>query len=139
MAIVATDTQRLSNLVKHLYEPSTGYCFEVVTVNEAAAKTYDVGTLLGTVTATGKSKICVQSASDGSQTVSGVVVGDVLGAAHPFSVAASTDTKVLVLVRGPAHLADTALAWDASFTTQTQKDTAFANLKAAGVLIVPAK
>ena len=67
------------------------------------------------------------------------MVGDVLGAAHPFSVAATTDTKVLVLVRGPAHLADTALAWDASFTTQTQKDTAFATLKAAGVLIVPAK
>lgn len=139
MAVIATDTKRLSALIKHLYEPSTGYCFEVFTVNEAAAKTYDVGTLLGTVTATGKAKISVQSASDGSQTVSGVVVGDVLGNAGPISVAATTDTKVLVLVRGPAHLADTALVWDATFDTQAKKDTAFANLKAAGVLIVPAK
>lgn len=139
MAIVATDTQRLSNLVKHLYEPSTGYCFEVVTVNEAAAKTYGVGTLLGTVTATGKSKIAVETAVDGSKLVTGVVVGDVLGEAHPFTVAANTDTKVLVLVRGPAHLSDAGIQWDASYDNQTKKDTAFATLKAAGVLIVPAK
>lgn len=139
MAVIATDTTRLSNLIKHLYEPSTGYAFEVFTVNEAAAKTYDVGTPLGTVTATGKAKISVQTASDGSQTVSGVVVGDVLGDAHPFTVAATTDTKVLVLVRGPAHLSDAGLKWDASFDTQAKKDTAFATLKAAGVLIVPAK
>jgi len=139
MAVIATDTKRLSALIKHLYEPSTGYCFEVVTVNEAAAKTYDVGTLLGTVTATGKSKIAVETAVDGSKVVTGVVVGDVLGEAHPFNVAATTDTKVLVLTRGPAHLADTALIWDATYDNQTKKDTAFATLKAAGVLIVPAK
>ena len=139
MAVIATDTQRLSNLVKHLYEPATGYCFEVVTVNEAAAKTYDVGTLLGTVTATGKSKIAVETAVDGSKVVTGVVVGDVLGEAHPFNVAATTDTKVLVLVRGPAHLSDAGIKWDATYDNQTKKDTAFATLKAAGVLIVPAK
>ncbi len=139
MAVIATDTQRLSALVKFEFEPSNGFCKEVFTVNEAAAKSYDVGTVLGIVTATGKAKICVQSASDGSQVAAGVVVGDILGDAHPFSVAATTDTKVLVIARGPVELADTAIKWDASFTTQAQKDTAFATLKAAGVLIVPAK
>lgn len=139
MALISVDTYRLSNLLKHVYEPSNGFCYEVVTVNESAAKTYDVGTVLGTVTATGKAKISVQSAADGSQTVSGIVIGDVLGEAHPIAIAANTDTKVLVLVRGPAEVSDFGLKWDASFDTQAKKDTAFANLKAAGVLIVPAK
>ncbi len=139
MAVIAVDSTRLSNLLKHEYEPSNGFCREVFTVNEAAAKSYDVGTVLGIVSATGKAKICVQSASDGSQVAAGVVIGDVLGDAHPFSVAATTDTKVLVLARGPVELADTAIKWDASFDTQAKKDTAFATLKAAGVLIVPAK
>ena len=66
MAIVATDTARLSNLVKHELWPETGYCRKEVTVNEATAKTYAVGTVLGKVTADGKYKIAVQTAVDGS-------------------------------------------------------------------------
>lgn len=139
MPLIATDTYRLSNLLKHVYEPSNGFCYEVVTVNESAAKTYDVGTTLGTVTATGKSKIAVETAVDGSKLLTGIVIGDVLGNAGPISIAANTDTKVLVLARGPAEVSDFGLKWDATYDTQLKKDTAFASLKAAGVLIVPAK
>ena len=135
MSVIATDTQRLSNLIKKIGVSSTDFLFEVVTVNEAAAKTYNVGTVLGTVTATGKSKIAVETAVDGSKVASGIVVGDVLGNAGPISIAATTDTKVLVLVRGHAILADAALKWDATYDTQAKKDTAMANLKAAFVLL----
>ena len=97
MATIATDTLRKSNLVKQELFPEQGYNYDAVTVNEATAKTYAVGTVLGKVTATGKYKICVQTAADGSQTAAALVVGD-------QSIAATTDTKVLALVRGPASL-----------------------------------
>ena len=41
-----------------------------------------------------------KNAADGSQNPVAVVVGDSFGNAAPFTVAASTDTKVLVLARG---------------------------------------
>ena len=30
MTIVATDRARLSNWLKHVYDPSSGYCFETL-------------------------------------------------------------------------------------------------------------
>ena len=35
MPIIAQDSQRFSNVVKHEYDPSTKYCRETVVVNEA--------------------------------------------------------------------------------------------------------
>jgi hypothetical protein len=125
--LIATDTLRFSNTVKHEYEPSLGFCREVVTVNEAAIKTYVIGTVLGVVTATGKYKISVQNAVDGSQIPAAVVVED-------KSIAATTDTKVLVIARGPAIVGKAALGLDASFGTQAQKDAAYAALAAKGIL-----
>ena len=95
MPIVAQDSQRFSNVVKHEYHPSTKYCRETVVVNEAAAKTYTVGMVLGKVTATGKYKLSVQSASDGSQNPVAIVVRDTQ------DIAATTDTKIPVIARGP--------------------------------------
>ena len=56
MTVVANDTQRLSNWLKYEEEPSLGLCHEVVTINEAAAKTLVTGTVLGKVTAVGQAK-----------------------------------------------------------------------------------
>lgn len=47
MSLVATEAPRLSSLIKHEYEPSVGFCRDVVTVYEAGAKTYPIGTVLG--------------------------------------------------------------------------------------------
>ena len=47
----ATDTFRFSHLVKHEYEPNFAYCRDVLVANEAGARTYAVGTVLGRVTA----------------------------------------------------------------------------------------
>lgn len=128
MPLIATDSLRLSNTVKHEYQPSLNFCREVVTVNEAAAKTYVIGTVLGVVTATGKYKISVQNAADGSQNPAAVVIQD-------LSIAAATDTKVLVIARGPAILGKAALGLDASFGTQAQKDAAYAALAAKNILV----
>ena len=130
MATIATGVLSKSNLVKQETFPEQGYNYDAVTVNEAAIKTYAVGTVLGKVTANGKYKICVQTAVDGSQTAAAVVVAD-------YSIAATTDTKVLAMVRGPAIVSKDALVLDASHDLQAEKDAIYASLTALGILVAP--
>ena len=127
MPIIATDTPRFSNLVKHEYEPTTGFCRESVTVNEATAATYAVGTVLGKVTATGKYKVSKAGATDGSEAVAALVLED-------KTVAATTDTKVLVMVRGQAIVSKAALIFDATYDAAA-KTTAYAVLEGKGILV----
>ena len=129
MPLLATDSQRFSNVVKHEYEPSTKYCRETVVVNEAAAKTYTVGMVLGKVTATGKYKLSVQSASDGSQNPVAIVVRDTQ------DIAATTDTKIPVIARGPVIVSKAGLVLDTTFNDATKKAAAYASLQAVGILV----
>ena len=128
MATIGVDTYRLSHLVKRELWPEQGYTRAVVTVNEAAAKTYAVGTVLGKVTASGKYKIAVETAVDGSKVADAIVVGD-------YTVPATTDTKVLVLVRGPAIVSKAALVLDATYDTDAKKVAVYAALEAKGALV----
>lgn len=132
MSVIATDTQRLSNLVK-FFESKIEVHLDKLTVNEAAIKTYDVGTVLGKVTATGKYKISVKTAVDGSEVPAAIVVWDKLGDAHSFSIAATTDTPVMALVRGKAIVADKALKLDASWNTF--ESTVYAALKTQDIFV----
>lgn len=129
MATVAIDTARLSNLVKHELWPETGYCRKEVTVNEATAKTYAVGTVLGKVTADGKYKIAVQTAVDGSAVAAAIVLAD-------QSIAATTDTKVVVYTKGPLEVSRDALVLDASYDLQAEKDVVYASLEAVGINVL---
>lgn len=136
MTVIATDSgNRFSNVVKHEYEPSLAYCRELVTVNEAGAKAYTVGTVLGKVTATGKYVISVVGAADGSADAAAIVIGDSTGVAHDFNITAATDTKVLVLARGPAILSKDALVFDASYDLDAEKQAAYALLAAKGIVL----
>lgn len=129
MSVIATDKVRLSNLLKAELWAEYGFAREVVTVNEAAAKTYAVGTVLGKVTADGKYKIAVQSAADGSQNAAAIVLED-------KSIAAATDTKLVVLVKGPAVISKNALVLDASFDLQAEKDAVYAALEAKDIKVL---
>lgn len=227
MTVIATDSKRKSNLVKHEYEPSLAFCREVLTAYEAAEATYKVGTVLGrfladgaataaaasgntgdgamgsitvtgaaklgvytlritkatanagdfnvydptgaligegtvavafsegglaftladgtdyavgdtiyiSVTGTEKVKVCKATATDGSQVPYAVVVGDSYGVDHDFTVAATTDTKVLAIVRGPALLAKTELVLDATINTTAEKNAVYAALAAKNILV----
>jgi hypothetical protein len=126
--LIATDTQRYSNTVKYELAPELAFCRESVTANETAAKTYAVGTVLGLVTATGKYKIAVQTASDGSQNAAAVVVED-------KDVAANTDTKVLALVRGPAIVSKGSLVLDATYNLDAELAAVYAALAAKNILV----
>lgn len=135
MSVIATDYSHYSNLVKKSDSDSTELFHDLITVNEAAQKSYVVGTVLGKVTATGKYKISVQNAADGSQTSVAVVVGDSFGTAAPFTVAATTDTKVLVLARGKVVVSLGALALDSTYNDATKKQAAYDSLKSVGILV----
>jgi len=129
MTILATDTKRLSNLLKAELWAELGYCREVVTVNEAAAKTYAVGTVLGKVTADGKYKIAVQTAVDGSDAAAAIVLED-------KAIAATTDTKLVVLVKGPAAISKGALVLDASYNLDAEKNVVYAALEAKNIQVL---
>lgn len=124
----ATDTFRFSHLVKHEYEPQFAYCREALVANEAAARTYVVGTVLGRVTATGKVRVAVQNAADGSQNVFAISLED-------KAVPATTDTRVLCLVRGPAIVSKAALVFDASFDLVAELNAAYAQIEALGIRV----
>lgn len=127
MALIGTENLRYSNVVKFELAPELAFCREQVTANEASAKSYVVGTVLGKVTATGKFKVSVATATDGSEVAAAVVVED-------KAVAAATDTKVLALVRGPAIVGKAGLVLDATIDTQAEKDAVYAALAAKGIL-----
>lgn len=129
MTVFATEARRFSNLVKEELWPNKGYCRAVVTVNEATAKDYVVGTALGKATADGKYKVAVVGAVDGSDTVDALVLQEV-------AVVAGTDTKVLVLVKGPAEVSKFGIVLDASFDLDAEKDAAYAALEAKGINVV---
>lgn len=129
MTVQFVDTSRFSNLVKHELWPESGYCRKEVTVNEAAIKTYVVGTVLGKVTATGKYKIAVETAVDGSKVAAALVIAD-------QSIAAATDTKVVVLQKGPAEISKGALVLDATYDNDAKKDAVYASLEAVGINVL---
>lgn len=126
MTVIATDTQRLTNWLKREFWAEQGYCRLAVTVNEASETVYESGTVLGKVTADGKYKVSVETAVDGSETADAIVI-------EGLTVPAATDTTVLVLVKGPAIVADGALKLDASYDDDVKKQAAYDALEAKGI------
>lgn len=120
MPVIATDTNRYSEVVKFEFEPSIGYTREAAVINDVAA-TLKVGTVLGKVTATGKYKVALSAASDGSQNPVAVLIADGNGVSNDLVVPANTDTRCLILARGPAIVADSALTLGTGITAAAAK------------------
>jgi len=138
MPVIATEGQyaRFSSLVKMSDTPERfEFHTDVVTANDAAS-TYTLGTVLGKVTATGKYKVSLQGAVDGTQNPAAIYLGDgKMGAIVDTAVPLNTDTAVLVLARGKVIVSKEALKLDASFGTATQKQAAYDSLKSVGILV----
>lgn len=132
MAVVATQMARMSDLIKKYGLQFPEMHFEVVTVNESVAKTYKIGQALGKVTATGKYKIAVETAVDGSKVVAALFVGDLLGQPVDTSIASATDTKVLVLVRDTI-VDKNQVILDSTYDNGTKVNQALADLAALRV------
>ena len=125
--VVASENKRMSHLVKQELWPEQGYTRAVVTYNGTAGDLL-VGRVLGKVTANGKYKIPVEGAADGSLVADAIVIEDRL------AVAANTDARVLVLLRGPAVVSRAALILDATINTQAEQDAIVNALEAKGIL-----
>jgi len=132
MTIIATETQHYSNVVKMELWIEKGFCKKMVTLNGPAA-TLPIGSVLGLVTATGKYKLVEATAVDGSQVASVVLVGNAMGQPSSVVLPATTDTKVLVIYRGPVMVADAALSFGATVTAGALTTTAQGQLVAAGI------
>ena len=130
--IIAQDTARYSDVVKHEYEPTLAFTRELVVVNDTA-KTLTLGMLLGKVTLTGKYKESVQTATDGSEAPVAVVVGKDINNLS-VAVPAATDTKVLAIVRGEAIVRKTGLKPHSSFNDATKLAAAYASLATKAIL-----
>jgi hypothetical protein len=227
VALVATETKRLGDVLKYEFEREMGFCRKAVTAYEAGAKTYTPGTVLGktlvsgsaaavagagntgngtmgsitvsshakvgqyvlrvtvassnagafellnsngsvvgtgnvasafvgaglaftladgsndfivgdtfviTVTGTEKYKILENTASDGSAAFAGIYIGASNGLGIDTSVAATTDTTVLILERGPALVAKEGLTLGASINTAAEKAALYAQMAAVGII-----
>lgn len=129
MPVIATETKRISNVLKSEYEAELAYCRLVVTVNEATAKTYVPGMVLGKITVSGKYLTAVETAVDGSKTAAAIVLFE-------QAIPASTDTKVVVLVKGPASVAKGGLILDATYNDNTKKNLVYTTLEGLGIQVL---
>jgi hypothetical protein len=127
MATIATEKYRYSHLVKEELWHEKGYCTKQVTVNDAA-QTLALGTVLGQVTVGGKYKVAKETASDGSKVGAAIVV-------EAITIPATTDTKVLVMYRGPAEVSKGALVIDATYNDATKLGVLYADFEAKGIQV----
>jgi hypothetical protein len=121
MSVIA-EPLNLGDLLK--YEAPNLYSRDRVTV--ASGQNLPLGTVVGTVTATGKFKRIDPSATDGTQVAAGVLLQAV--------DAAQTERDDGLIVARHAIVADHALAWPDAITSAEQL-TAIAQLKALGVIV----
>lgn len=128
--LIATEKYRYSNLVKEELWHEKGYCTKQVIVNDAA-QTLALGTVLGVVTVGGKYKVAVETAVDGSKVAAAVVV-------EAITIPATTDTKVLVMYRGPAEISKGALVLDATYDNDAKKLAVHDALEAKGIQVADA-
>lgn len=112
----------LSAFVKY-EESDTRYSRDDVTV--AAGQNLAIGTVVGRITASGKVAAYDNEASDGTQTAVGVLTA---------AVNASGGDAPGTIIARHAVLAKEALVFGAGVTTQAEKDAAYADLKAAGIV-----
>lgn len=127
MALIANEAQRYSNLVKEELWHEKGYCTKQVVVNDAA-QTLALGTVLGQVTVGGKYKVAKETASDGSKVGAAIVV-------EAITIPATTDTKVLVMYRGPAEISKGALVLDTTYDSDAKKLAVYDALEAKGIQV----
>ena len=119
MTIVATDRARLSNWLKHVYDPSSGYCFETLAKSSVPANAVQ-----GSVLTTAGALVAVATTANAAY----ILMEDL------NDPATALKTRVLVLARGPAKVAREALTFGADVDTDAEKDAVLAVLAGKGIL-----
>lgn len=126
MTVTATDTQRLSNLVKYEVAPEMGYCRKALAFDNTNGDVA-IGTLLGLNTA-GKWEVARKAPTSYSQ----------FGLATDAEVKLGGVAAAVGLFRGPASVSKAAIVWHASFDPAVEKNAVYAALEAQGVQVLDA-
>jgi hypothetical protein len=112
----------LGDLLKREYDRD--YCREDVEL-VASAEGYKMGAVLGKVTANGKYALSPATGSTGGETACAVLLQDV-----PVN-----GEKGLIVARGPAIVADTALVFHSSVNSDALKSAKQQQLAAFGIVV----
>lgn len=109
------------------FDLEKNYTREIVTL--LAGTDYQIGSVLGQITASGKyilSPAAVVAGSEGAETAAGVLIAAV--------DATGGDKAGLIVKRGPAIVAQDELVYDASVDTQSEIDAKRAELADLGIV-----
>lgn len=119
MTTRATSVPSVGNWLKHVYDYSSGFCFETI-----AKSSLPVGAKSGSVITAAGALVTVATTANAW----GILVDD-LGDTNM-----SENTKALVLVRGPAKVASAALTFGADVDTDPEKAAVMAVLAGKNIL-----
>ena len=119
---VLTQPPTVGDVLK--YEVNPNYTREIVTL--LMGMPYPVGSVLGRITASGKYALSANTAADGAETATAVLL---------YAVDATlADATGIVLARGPAIVSRAALAYDATVDDAAKITTKIGQLAAAGII-----
>lgn len=107
------------------FDLDKNYTREVVTLLTGTA--YKMGAVLGQITASGKYTMATATGSTGEQVAAAVLLQDV--------DASDADAAGLVIIRGPAILADSALVFGSTVDDATKKAAKVADLTKLGLVV----
>lgn len=134
MSLLLTRNPSLGALVQYEEGTYTGFCRKEVTAYEAASKSYTIGTVLG-VDEDGKYKVLSPAATDGSEVFAGIYIGNPDGDISQ-TVAATTNTTVTILFRGPASISKGALVFGSTVDTDAEKTAIYTAMEAANIQVL---
>jgi len=106
------------------YSENPNYTNEAVTL--LTGTNYALGSVLGKITASGKYKLAVVGAVDGSAVAAAVLL--------TATDATAGDATGVILARGPAIVSKAALVFDASVTAGALTTAKYAELVAVGIV-----
>jgi hypothetical protein len=119
---VLTQPPTMGDVLK--YELNPNVTRETITL--LAGTSYPVGAVLGKITASGKYKLATSGGTDGAQTAAGVLLY--------ATDATDGDVNAIVVLRGPAIVSKSALAFDTTVDDDAKITTKLGQLSALGII-----
>lgn len=138
MALLETNPQVLSNIVKHEY-PYKHLSRETVKLTVAEGDCLQVGQVVGQVTADKTFKLAKETAVDGTKAFYGVIVALPEGAINSWMASKAGDINVVVLSKAPAMINPEGLILDSTYDDTTKKNALYATIVAKGIDLAEVK
>lgn len=126
--LIDTRPTKVGDVLKHEYDPCTGYCREVVTVAVPAGGLSIGAVLENTTSATVYNLVNAANVANANAIIIDTLVNDETTVGGNFSLA--------VLKRGPAQVADDSLTFAADVDTPAERQAAYDALLSEGIEVL---